>query len=181
MTDDRLFKRSVLVLIGLAIVSLVMTCQQPTDRSAAKDEEIKALVQSLLPIWNEQRLELIDEMVAPGYVRHQVDMGEDIVGGEALKEFATMFFLAFPDFSCSFDEIFVDGDTFTVQWTVTGTQTGPFQDLPPTGRAIKVSGVGVGRAADGKVVEEWNYWNELALMEQLGFTLTPPAEVAETE
>jgi len=171
------FAGAALVLVGLGLAS--GCCQQQAVDPAAT-EAITALVELAGTIWNEGDLELIDDLLAPGYIRHVVDISEDIVGpvgfGEALVEIRTQF----PDFQVNFDEVIVAGGTIVLRWTVTGTDTGTFGELPPTGMSIRISGASVIRVIDGKFAEEWMYYNEGAMMQQLGFTLTPPAmEVAE--
>ena len=120
-------------------------------------------------------LDLIDDLVGPGYVRHVVDISEDVVGpvgfGEAVMAFRTQF----PDFHVRFDEVIVAGDRIVLRWMVTGTDTGGVGELPPTGMPIQISGASVIHVIDGRFVEEWMYYNEGAMMQQLGFTLAPPA------
>jgi cytidyltransferase-like protein len=114
----------------------------------------------------EERMDMIRESV--------VDMGEDIVGTSAFKELVTSFRTAFPDFNVTFDEVFAAGDTTVIQWTMTGTNTGPFGDLPPTGQPVTLHGVAISRAVDGMTVEVWQHYNQLFMFQQMGFTLTPP-------
>ncbi len=54
----------------------------------------------------------------------------------------------------------------------TGTQTGPFGGLPPTGKKVKVSGIDIIRIENGKIVEHWEATDNLGLLEQLG--VIPP-------
>jgi steroid delta-isomerase-like uncharacterized protein len=123
---------------------------------------------------NDGNLDLVDELYAPDFVWHVVDMGEDIVGTSAFKELVTSFRTAFPDFNVTFDEVFAAGDTTVIQWTMTGTNTGPFGDLPPTGQPVTLHGVAISRAVDGMTVEVWQHYNQLFMFQQMGFTLTPP-------
>jgi len=69
----------------------------------------------------------------------------------------------------------VAGDRIVLRWMVTGTDTGGVGELPPTGMPIQISGASVIHVIDGRFVEEWMYYNEGAMMQQLGFTLAPPA------
>ena len=65
------------------------------------------------------------------------------------------------------------------RWTWNGTQTGPFGDLQPTGNSDEPRPASPSReVAEGKIVEEWVYYNALPFWQQLGFTLTPAAEEA---
>jgi predicted ester cyclase len=48
------------------------------------------------------------------------------------------------------------------------------EELPATGKKIHMSGIYIYLIANGKIAEEWTYFNLLSYYQQLGFTLTPP-------
>jgi predicted ester cyclase len=66
------------------------------------------------------------------------------------------------------DLIFSDGDLVAARWTSTGTFSGPWGDVAPTGVRATFSGVNIFRIRDGRVVELWNHRDDLRLMEQVG-------------
>lgn len=115
----------------------------------------------------------------PGYVRHVVDSGDNLVGPEAFKASVTQFRTAFPDLVVTLDDIMVAGDKTVSRWTSTATHTGPYGELPPTGTSVRFSGALISHIVDGEVVEDWLYYNDGGLLQQLGFTLTPPETSAE--
>ena len=160
-----------LVLVVLGFASCCQ--QQAVDPSAT--EAMIALAERARTIWNEGDLNLIDDLVGPGFVRHVVDISEDIVGPAGFGENVAEFRAQFPDFHVDFDEVIVAGDRIVLRWTVTGTDTGAVGELPPTGMSIRISGASVIHVIDGRFAEEWMYYNEGAMMQQLGFTLAPPA------
>jgi predicted ester cyclase len=82
--------------------------------------------------------------------------------------------VAFPDCAFTFSDTLVKDNKIVVFATFTGTNTGPLGENPATGENVTVSGVYVFRIVDGKIAEEWTYFNLLSYYEQLGFTLTPP-------
>jgi steroid delta-isomerase-like uncharacterized protein len=167
----------VIVIVALA---MVLGCQ-PQPAGVMSVEEATAYVNSMLPIWNEGNLELVDDLFAPEFVRHDMDVGPDVVGPEGLKGYVTAIRTAFPDFNVTFDEVMVAGDRIVNRWTVSGTNLGDFRGDPPTGGTVRVSGVAISRIVDGKTVEEWDYWNDLAGYLQLGYTLIPPTMEEEAE
>ena len=160
-----------LVLVVLGFTSCCQ--QQAVDPSAT--EAMIALAERARTIWNEGDLDLIDDLVDPGYVRHVVDISEDIVGSVGFGEAVVAFRTQFPDFHVRFDEVIVAGDRIVLRWTVTGTDIGAVGELPPTGMPIQINGASVIHVIDGRFAEEWMYYNEGAMMQQLGFTLAPPA------
>jgi len=60
-----------------------------------------------------------------------------------------------------------EGDQLCVRWSCTGKQTGPGLGIPPTGNTIHVTGISIVRVAAGKVVEGWQNWDMLGMMQQI--------------
>lgn len=76
----------------------------------------------------------------------------------------------FPDISFTIDAIATNGEIVMVESTVSGTHTGAFQGLPPTGRALEVGTMVKVLVVDGQI-EEWHeYYNRQEVPEQLGLT-----------
>jgi steroid delta-isomerase-like uncharacterized protein len=161
-----------LVLV-VVVLGLTLGCQ---PQAPSVVEEAMPSMEPYLAIWNEGNLDLVDELYSPDFVWHVVDVADDVVGTEAFKEMVTNFRTAFPDFHVTFDEVFSAGDKTVVRWTMTGTNTGPFQGMPPTGQPVRMSGVAISRDVDDKTAEVWQHYNPLAMYTQMGYTLTPPTE-----
>ena len=147
------------------------SCQQKTD----SDKEMKALADKSFEVWNGGSLSLFDEILSSEYVFHGND-AIDIIGIDASKENVTSIRTSFPDFKLTLNELIITGDKGVVRWTMTGTNTGPFGELPPTGKKMSVSGVNIVHVVDGKISENWQFYNQALFYTQLGFTLTPPEE-----
>ena len=157
----------------LFLLCLTFSCQKHVEEGIT-EEEAKAIVEKDLEIWNKGNLALADEIIAPDYVGHIAGFPEDIVGIEAYKEEVTNLRTNYPDLNLTIEETIVKDDRIVRRQIVTGTNTGTTSDLPPTGKKIRVEVVSIVRVVDGKVVEGWTYYNELAVLIQLGYTITPP-------
>ena len=118
-------------------------------------------------VWNQKRVEKIDELVATDYIHHDV-LSPDRKGIDAYKQFVHHYRNAFPDIHFKIEDEIADGDTVVIRWTVTGTHNGDLPGLPRTGKAISVTGITIARLSDGKFVEAWNNWDALGMMQQLG-------------
>ena len=167
-------KRSVVSFVGAGCAAVVLGLALGCAPCDEVTEVVIPPMGPYLEIWNDGNLDLVDELYAPDFVWHVVDIEEDIVGTAAFKELVTSFRTAFPDFNVTFDEVFAAGDKMVIRWTMTGTNTGPFGDLPPTGQPVTLHGVAISRAVDGMTVEVWQHYNQLFMFQQMGFTLTPP-------
>jgi predicted ester cyclase len=169
----------------ILLLCFTFSCQQQVEEGIT-EEEAKALSESTLEIWNEGNLAVVDEVYDPDYVRHYVDIYEDIVGIDAYKKWITDTRTAFPDFNVTPEgEIIAKADKIVGRWIAEGTQTGPLAspsgELPPTGKKVRFFGVIISHIANGKIVEDWLYFNQASSLQQLGFTLTPPQPPAPQE
>ena len=59
-----------------------------------------------------------------------------------------------------------------VRWTATGIHQGEFMGTAPAGKRFTITGISIHHIADGKIVEEWEQWDSLGLMQQLGVVPT---------
>jgi predicted ester cyclase len=85
---------------------------------------------------------------------------------------------AFPDAHFTIHDAYTVGQNTDVQnnegqneitrWTVAGTHEGELAGIPPTGRRFSVSGISIARIVNGRIIESWNNWDALGLMQQLG-------------
>ena len=163
-------KKIIFSILAFSLIAGTICCQEEIDN----EKEKKVLADKYVEAWNEGNLSLFDELLSPEIVRHTVDIYEDIIGIEAFKEHVTLQWTTFSDFNVTLHELIIKGDNMVGRWTVTGTNTGPFGELPPTGKKVKFSGVEVSHVVDGKIVEQWVYYNQTVIFTQLGFTITPP-------
>jgi steroid delta-isomerase-like uncharacterized protein len=152
-------------------------CQQQGEEGIS-EEEVQAISERYLKVWNEGSLDIIDELHTPNYVRHYVDIYEDFVGIDAYKKWVTDTRTSFPDFNVTIEETFFAVDKIVIKVTVTGTNTGPLKtpmgEMPPTGKKMRFRAVDIMQVVDGQITEEWIYYNQAPVLQQLGFTLMPP-------
>jgi predicted ester cyclase len=113
-------------------------------------------------------LDAIDELVATAYLGYDQAEPSPTQGPSGMRENVERYLAAFHDGSLTVDDQVVDGDRVATKWTVTGTHTGEFAGIAPTGKQVTVSGVTISRIAAGKVVEAWTTWDRLGLLVQLG-------------
>ena len=112
---------------------------------------------------NQKHLAVLEELQGDHYVSH--DLPSDPV---ELKRFIGGFHSAFPDGQIIIEQIIAEGDTVAARLTFHGTQTGQFQDIPPTGKTVTVPALDMYRLSEGKIVEHWGGPNQLRLLQQLG-------------
>jgi steroid delta-isomerase-like uncharacterized protein len=85
---------------------------------------------------------------------------------------------AFPDLTISVAEQVASTDRVANHWVAHGTHRGPFESIPATGKAVRITGNNVMRLEGGRIVELWGQLDAVGLLAQLGVIATPPPEPA---
>ncbi|HSL00476.1 MAG TPA: ester cyclase [Rubrobacteraceae bacterium] len=127
--------------------------------------ENKALARSSWGIL--ENLDLLEEVYAEDLVWHEPD--QDVRGLEEARQFVSMYKTAFPDLSVTVEEMVAEGNRVVSRVTIRGTHQGEIEEFgPPTGRQIALEVLTMHRIEDGKIVEEWERYDNLSLLQQLG-------------
>ena len=119
-------------------------------------------------VWNQGNLDAIDQMMAPDAAMHGLGEGAGVNGAEAFKAFATRMRSAFPDMRITVVETIEEGDMIAGRWTATMTHQGDDLGIAATGKRVGVTGMSMARLQGGVMIEGWNNWDTMALMEQIG-------------
>ena len=131
-------------------------------------EENKEIVRRFMDAYNNRKLEIFEDLVAPDYMDHVFEQK----GRENLKQLFTMAFKAFPDWYENIEDIIAEGDKVWVRVKATGTHKGEWNlfgaKLPPTGEKVTLNMVFIWRIADGKLAEGWEVDADLGFLKQLG-------------
>jgi steroid delta-isomerase-like uncharacterized protein len=134
-------------------------------------EENRALARRCWEIVNQHNPDLIDEMYTPDFVWHEPD--RDIYGSEEAKQFVATFFEAFPDLNVTVEDEIAEGDKVVTRWTIRGTHQGELMGIAPTEKQIELKGITIHRFEGDKIVEEWERYDNLGMMQQLGVVGEP--------
>jgi steroid delta-isomerase-like uncharacterized protein len=135
-------------------------------------EEKKAIVRRLFEeLWNQGKLDVADEIFATDYIFHEPVAGE-VRGPEGFKQFVSMYRIAFPDLQFRIEDQIAEGDKIVTRWTATGTHKGELMGISPTSVQVTVTGIGIARTDGGKIVEFWDNYDALGMLQQLG--VVPP-------
>jgi len=128
-------------------------------------EENKAIIRSLVEAINKRNLDVLEELMAPDYVDHALQLR----GLESFKQLYTMTLKGFPDWHDTIEDIIAEGDKVWTRIKATGTHTGEYRGvLAPTGKKITLTCVVIYRIVDGKVVEKESIYDMLDFYKQLG-------------
>ena len=122
-------------------------------------------------IWNWRKLELIKEVYAPT-LRFHGTTDRELYSRGAYQTFVLSMLAMFPDLSFSMDDLYWmgnddEGYLTSLRWSITGTHRGYGVYGPPTGRRVHMWGVTQHVIQGGVISEEWTFFNEFRVMQQL--------------
>ncbi len=138
-------------------------------------EENKALIQRFVEeAFNKGNVDVSDEVYSPTFVSHE-PTGPVERSPEYVKNFVNTYLSAFPDGRTTIEDMVAEGERMAYRWTYRGTHQGELMGVPPTGREVRVTGITIDRISGAKIEEEWNNFDQLGLLQQLGVVPTPGA------
>jgi predicted ester cyclase len=136
-------------------------------------EANKAIVRRYREIYNTNQLDKLGEVLADNFTPHALFPGMS-PALETYRQIHTMAQASFPDVQTQTEDLIAEGDKVVERWTQTQTHTGaPFFGLPPSGKAVRTTGISIYRIADGKIVEHWADMDFFGVMVQLGAIPAP--------
>jgi steroid delta-isomerase-like uncharacterized protein len=137
-------------------------------------EENRALIQRFVEeAFNRGNLGVVDEIYAPDYVGHTAGLPEQTPGPEGVKELVGLYRRAFPDLHTTIEDIVTEGDRVAYRWTAVGTHQGELMGVPPSSNRVELTGITIERIANGKIAENWNNFDQLGMMRQIGVIPEP--------
>ena len=125
--------------------------------------------------WGRGEFDVIDESVADDVVVHNTGAPEDVHGVEAYEALIGTYRTAMPDMEVRIVETVAEGDRVAMRFTTKGTHEGELMGIEPTGTEVEGEGLAIAHFEDGKVVEVWEYADQLDLLQQLGVVELPAA------
>ena len=169
--------RLLTLVLGITLLAFV-GCEDNDDQA----EQNKAIVIQANDAISNQDYEALSQYFAQDYHRYcqaspeaKVESIDDMVG--FLKEW----YQAFPDATVETHMIAAEGDLVAVYITFAGTQEAAIGDIPATGKRMESETFGFHRLKDGKIVETWVTWDNVAILKQLGLFPRPaPDQPQET-
>jgi steroid delta-isomerase-like uncharacterized protein len=132
------------------------------------EENISLMSRWFQEVWNEGRVQTIYDLLD----EHIRGWGQDQPGVEIKKpaDFEALYNRihgAFPNQKMTVEDAFGSGDKVVVRWSSVMTHTGDHLGIPATHKEVRITGITIARIVNGKIVEGWDNWDQLALAQQL--------------
>ncbi len=130
-------------------------------------EENKKIVRRYQNIYNSNNLDALDEIMAFDVLTPKImpNMPPGLEGAKAVHQKTLV---GMPDFHTEIQDLIAEGDKVVARVIMTGTHTGDFYGIPPTGKHVSFTGMYIARIADGKIAEHWGEEDGVSLLQQLG-------------
>jgi steroid delta-isomerase-like uncharacterized protein len=132
-------------------------------------DENKAMIKRFYEeVMNSHDVTTINSFCAADFTDHNPNPGYSGKGLDDLVAQLNEMFVAFPDLHAKSDFMVAEEDMVVVHLTLTGTNSGPFLNMPATNKPFKINGIDIILMKDGKAIERWGVFEDLSLMTQLG-------------
>jgi len=151
-------ERYILQYLSLFIISFSCTS---SSQKADDDRNIK-VVREYHEIWSNGRIEELDKVVAPNFQGHFIG-GFEYDGIDVAKNSVLETKKAFPDWKEEIVDIIVQEDKVVTRYHSTGTQLGSWDGIDSTGNKVDIYEASIYRLENGKIVEQWGFWDEINL------------------
>jgi predicted ester cyclase len=132
-------------------------------------EQNKTLVREITEqIWNAGAFDRIPEFYSVDYVADYRPYAQPRHGHDGIRGMVERAHAAFPDYHEEIREMVAEGNVVVVRLTITGTQSGQWGVLAPTGKRVSFDEVVFLEIRDGKVVSQRGVADNLTALRQLG-------------
>jgi steroid delta-isomerase-like uncharacterized protein len=132
------------------------------------DSRTQRVLTALTRAWGEGRVDELDRILSPRYVRHGRSSTMSLA---ELKASIADMRRAFPDLTLTIDDVVQTDDRLSIIWSSTGTLMDTYLGLPPTGRTFSVRGATFSRFEDGLIVDETVIYDRRGEYRSLGLNL----------
>jgi predicted ester cyclase len=130
-------------------------------------DEMKALVRRRFEALDEGNFAILDEIFQPSYQLNVPGIPGPL-SLDATKRLYQMMYQGFPDLKHNIIEQVAADDKVVTRWVATGTQSGNFMGVAPTGKRVEFTGINVYTIEHRLFAESQVNWDLLSLFRQIG-------------
>ncbi len=131
------------------------------------EDHIALVRRALDEVASQGKLDVLDEIASPEFLRHDLGGAPDIAGIERIKRFIGAQRAVFGGLTFTADDVIASGDRVVARYTARGTHEREFQGIAPTGKPVSWKGINIYRIENGKLAETWQLADIAGLMRQL--------------
>ena len=137
------------------------------------EESNKVIMRRFWDAWEQDNVDLLEELLAPEYINHTLAAPDLPPGPEGVKEVVSMFHSAMPDLRVVIEDMIAVDDKVATRYALEGTHEGELFGVAPTGKRLSIKSITLERVSDGKIREHWRITDEMGMLRQLGIFGAP--------
>lgn len=151
-----------LTLFGIAL--LICSAEAAAQTSEPQN---KRIVRHIFErVWNDAHFDSL-QVIWAADARFHFRGSASPTGPDRVEGIVRRWREAFPDFRFVVEDLIAEGDRVAARLTFTGTHSGRFQGIDPTGRQISVTEMMFFRINDGMIVDAWEDYDAYGMRQQL--------------
>jgi predicted ester cyclase len=163
--------RNIVRILAIALLGCLAT---GAPAAAADLEANKLVIRSYIEeVFNNHQPAATDRFVTTDFIEHNPRLPHDGLAG--IKQFESKVFAAFSDYHGEILDLVAEGDMVVSRTRWTGTNDGPYEGRPATGKKLVFSTSDYFRIENGKIAERWDVVETLARAVALGLVPAPTA------
>lgn len=109
-----------------------------------------------------------EEFLSKNVVVHGPASNQKIRGLQEVKKIDASYVHAYPEKKFSIEEIFGHDNRVMVRWVCRAKHKRKQKGALPKNPDLAIAGLSIYRIVKGKIVEIWQYWDRLGILEQIG-------------
>lgn len=160
--------------IKIALFLILLGCSSDRSYPDNNDKNTAAVKDLVRVVWNGKNIDSVNQFFSDSATR-KINNVEVSRNKKELIANIKVYLTGFPDIDLNINDLIEFKSKVYMNWTIIGTNTNVFGELPATGKKVKVSGVSIFTFDDGgMIIYEDVFFNELSLLQQIGYQLIPP-------
>jgi len=160
------FRKTKALFVVIIIFFGFLSCQNSTSTISEQNKEI---VLKAFKVVGAGDYDNMGNYISDNYIRHcQATPQLSIKSLAEFKEFIRLDRLSIPDQKLKILHLVAEDDMVAFWAKYIGIQTGQMGPFPPSNKEDELDFSGIHRLKDGKIVETWITWDNLAILSQLG-------------
>lgn len=164
MTRMNLNRRATIVASALATPIATFAA----DDASALQKNRMLVTRYFEEVWNQGRLDVLDELIASDYVNHSASVPNPRPGPADLKPIVAEMRRGIPDLHYEILDMVVAPDKVAVHVRLTGTHRASLFGMKPSGGRIDVRQMQIEWIRDGRITQHWRLTDDLQMLKQMG-------------
>jgi steroid delta-isomerase-like uncharacterized protein len=138
-------------------------------------EEVAGILQRRTDAINSHDVTALSALYSPDCMVESPMAAGTVQGRQAVIKVFQALFEAFPDVTFAPDLVVIDGNIVASAGWLSGTYTGGFMELPPSGKTVRVPAMTISTIEAGRIVAERRVYDFTGMLVQAGVLKAKPA------